>query len=113
MNRYSFCFKLISAVTISSLLLFCPVVMSQSKEKESKQIVLKGLVRDAHTKKPIAAAQISVPNKNLSAVSDEKGQFTLKISSLKDVLDVSAYDYNLREVAIRGKDSVVINLYSN
>jgi TonB-linked SusC/RagA family outer membrane protein len=113
MNRYSFCFKLISAVTISGLLLSCPVAMSQSKEKESKQIVLKGLVRDANTKKPIAAAQISVPNKNLSAVSDEKGQFTLKISSLKDVLDVSAYDYNLREVAIRGKDSVVINLYSN
>ena len=113
MNRHSFCFKLISVVTISGLLLSCPVVMSQSKEKESKQIVLKGLVRDAHTKKPIAAAQISVPNKNLSAVSDEKGQFTLKISSLKDVLNVSAYDYNLREVAIRGKDSVVINLYSN
>ncbi|MDD4970359.1 MAG: SusC/RagA family TonB-linked outer membrane protein [Paludibacter sp.] len=113
MNRYSFCFKLISAVTFSGLLLSCPVVMSQSKEKESKQIILKGLVRDAHTKKPITAAQISVPNKNLSAVSDEKGQFTLKISSLRDVLNVSAYDYNLREVAIRGKDSVVINLYSN
>jgi len=87
--------------------------MSQSNVKEKKEIVLKGLVRDAHTKKPIEAAQISVPNKNLSAVTDGKGQFTLKISSLKDVLYVSAYDYNLSEVAIRGEDSVVINLYSN
>lgn len=114
MNRSSFCFKLISAVAISSMLLTCPVAMSQSKVTENNhEIILKGLVRDAHTKKPIAAAQISVPNKNLSAVTDEKGQFTLKISSPKDVLHVSAYDYNLREVAIRGKDSVVINLYSN
>ena len=114
MNRYFFCFKLISAVTIASLLLSTSAVMSQGKVTENKhEIVLKGLVRDAHTKKPIAAAQISVPNKNLSAVSDEKGQFTIKISSLRDVLHVSAYDYSLREVAVRGNDSVVINLYSN
>jgi TonB-linked SusC/RagA family outer membrane protein len=80
---------------------------------KDKEIVLKGYVRDAHTKKPISAAQISIPSKNLSAVSNEKGLFTLKVTSLTDVLLVSAYDYNLNEVALRGKDSIVIDLYSN
>ena len=114
MNRNSFSFKLISVIVIASFLLSSSVVKSENKITDKKQeIILRGFVRDAHTKKPIPAAQISVPNKNLSAVSDEKGNFTLKISSLNDVLHVSAYDYNLTEVAILGKDSVVINLYSN
>jgi len=114
MNRYSFCFKLLSKVAIASLLLSTSAVMSQNKATENiHEIVLKGLVRDAHTKKPVAAAQISIPNKNLSAVSDDKGNFTLKISSQSDVLHVSAYDYGQTEIAIRGKDSVVVNLYSN
>jgi TonB-linked SusC/RagA family outer membrane protein len=114
MSRYSYCFKLLSAIAITSFLFSTSVVLSENKVAVEKQeIVLKGIVRDAHTKKPIAAAQVSVPNKNLSAVSDEKGHFTLKVSSLNDVLHVSAYDYNLTEVAIKGRDSVVINLYSN
>jgi len=114
MNRYTFCFKLVSAIALVSFIFCTSVVMSANKVAEKKQeIILKGFVRDAHTKKPVSAAQISVPNKNLSAVSDDKGNFTLKISSLNEVLHVSAYDYNATEIAIRGKDSLVINLYSN
>ena len=114
MVRNTFCFKLLSAIAIVSFLFSASAVMSENKVTgTTHEIVLKGIVRDAHTKKPVSAAQISIPNKNLSAVTDEKGHFTLKISSLKDVLHVSAYDYNATEVAIRGRDSVVIELYSN
>jgi TonB-linked SusC/RagA family outer membrane protein len=112
MSRLTFCLNLLSTATILFFLLF-PTSVVRSENKKVQEILLKGYVRDAHTKKPINAAQISIPNKNLSAVSDDKGFFTLKVSSLKDVLHVSAYDYNLNEVPLNGKDSVVIELYSN
>jgi TonB-linked SusC/RagA family outer membrane protein len=113
MNRETFCFKLISALIV--FFLFSSVeVKSQNQSADSKAIrVISGTIRDAHTKKPIAAAQISVPDEKLSAVSDDKGKFSLKISSSKAVLSISAYDYNQSEVAVRGKDSLVIDLYSN
>jgi hypothetical protein len=66
MNRYTFCFKLVSAIALVSFIFCTSVVMSANKVAEKKQeIILKGFVRDAHTKKPVSAAQISVPNKNL------------------------------------------------
>lgn len=114
MNRGTFYFKLINGILVITFLLSTTVLKSENKAAEKKQeIVISGLVRDAHTKKPINAAQISVPNKNISTISDENGKFSFKIFSLKDVLHVSAYDYNLYEVALRGRDSVVIELYSN
>lgn len=112
MNRFKFCLKLLSTVTFLSFLLL-PAVVVGSENKKVQEIILKGYVRDAHTKKPINAAQISVPTKNLSAVSDENGLFTLIVTSHNDVLNVTAYDYNQSEVALRGRDSVVIDLYSN
>ncbi|MDP4270838.1 MAG: SusC/RagA family TonB-linked outer membrane protein, partial [Bacteroidota bacterium] len=70
-------------------------------------------VRDAHTKQPIIAAEISVPTFKTSAVTDDKGRFSIKVASPKAVLRVSAYDYNTSEITLRGKDSVVIDMYSD
>lgn len=114
MNRGTFCFKLRNDMLVIILLLTSTFVMSENISSDKKQeVFVIGLVRDAHTKQPISAAQISVPNKNISTVSDEKGKFSFNVSSLEDVLHVSAYDYNLNEVPLRGKDSVIIELYSN
>ena len=72
-----------------------------------------GTVRDAHTKKPINAAQVSIQDKKTSVVTDEKGQFSIKISGLSDVLIITAYDYNKTEVAVKGRKSLIIELYSD
>jgi len=114
MNRVTSSHKLISTITLVFLLLSTTLVKSESKiPGDTHEIVLTGLVRDAHTKKPVNAAQITVANKNISAVTNEKGEFTLKIKSSKDILSVSAYDYNNVEVPVKGRVSVIIELYSN
>jgi TonB-linked SusC/RagA family outer membrane protein len=79
----------------------------------SAEMQLNGIVQDARTQKPIAAAQISVIDKSFSAVTDEKGQFVVTINSESDVLVVKAYDYASREVAVRGRKSLVIELFSD
>lgn len=72
-----------------------------------------GVVLDARSKQPINAAEINIPSFKYSAVTDEKGKFTMKVPSGKSLLRVTAFDYNTRDVSITGKDSVVITLYSD
>lgn len=77
--------------------------------------VIKGLVRDAHTKQPLAAAQINLFDKSASASTDLNGRFQLSVSTtiINDVLVVSAYDYGRRDVSLQGRDSIIIDLYSD
>lgn len=72
---------------------------------------VKGRVLDAHSKQPIAAAQIQALNNTASATTDQQGLFTIKVSALDEVLLVSAFDYAQREVAVRGKNVLDIELY--
>ena len=72
---------------------------------------LNGVVRDAYSKKPLNAVQIKTLNAENSAVSNEEGQFSIKLNSAEGVLVAVAYDYNIRQLAVRGNDSIVIDLY--
>jgi TonB-linked SusC/RagA family outer membrane protein len=74
---------------------------------------VKGVVRDAYSKQPINAAQINSLYSANSAVSDSLGNFEIGLISNEEVLTVSVYDYNTRQVAVRGKDMIVIDMYSN
>lgn len=94
------------------LLMFVFVAeLSIAADKANATIILKGVVRDAHTKKPVNAARISVTNDKVSTTTDENGAFKLKVSSRRALLSVSAYEYNVREYPAQGKDSLVIDLY--
>ena len=88
----------------------------KAENKDSKDAAIysvSGLVRDAHTKKPIMAAQIKVLNDNASATTNESGVFKLNLKSKKALLSVSAFYYGIRQVSIQGKDSLVIELYKD
>lgn len=74
--------------------------------------VVKGIVRDAITQKPISAAQIRSQNHKSAATTDEQGNFGIEVSSPGEVLIVNAFDYNLLEVPVRGRTNLEINLYS-
>ncbi|WP_243349163.1 SusC/RagA family TonB-linked outer membrane protein [Parabacteroides sp. FAFU027] len=114
MGRESDRVKRIGAIALVAFILPLSVICAQNKSKQSntgKTIV--GLVRDAHTKQPISAAEISVPNFMISAVTDDKGKFSIKVSSIRSILRVSAYDYNPQEITLRGKDSIIVDLYSD
>lgn len=112
MNRSQFLFRNLMVLSASLLLMLFPAVSAQSSNSAADSVIT-GIVRDAQTHKPVVAAQISVPARNLSAVTDENGKFTLKLQNSFDVLVINAFDYNTREVAIRGRMEINIDLYSN
>jgi len=104
--------------SISTMLfiVFCmstQIVTAESKGAKTAEHSLSGLVRDAHTKLPINAAQVKTLNGDASATTNELGVFKLKVSSSTALLNVSAFDYNVREFPVQGRDSVVIELYSD
>lgn len=70
-----------------------------------------GVIRDAKTKEPIVAAQVSTLNQEAAATTNENGEFKIGVTSQLEVLQVKAYDYNLREVPVQGNDNLEIDLY--
>lgn len=96
--------------TLFLVALFLPAQLAQAQVNTAK-IIVKGVVQDAHTKKPVIAAQISILNSEKTTSTDDKGVFSIEVPSRKALLHVGAYDYNVREFPVQGKDSVVINLY--
>jgi len=71
-----------------------------------------GIVRDAITRQPVVAAQLRSKNHNTAATTDEQGNFEIEVSSSGEILFVVAFDYNLCEVPVRGRQSLEIELYS-
>ena len=98
---------------LSILLLIFVFTLQNSNAAEVNQskIMVNGLVRDAHTKKPINAAQISLLNNKKTTTTNEKGYFKIEVNSKHALLHISAYNYNVREYALQGKDSLIIELY--
>jgi TonB-linked SusC/RagA family outer membrane protein len=105
--------------TVGLLLLFAlcfstnELSAAQNNSNNAANNSVSGIVRDAHTKKPIVAAQIKVLNDNASATTNESGAFKLKIKSKNALLSVSAFYYGVRQVSIQGKDSLIIELYKD
>lgn len=87
------------------------LVISSLSAISAQEKIVKGIIRDAHTKAPVNAARISILNDKTSATTDENGHFTIKVNVSGAMLKVTAYEYNQREIGIRGKDSVVVDLY--
>ncbi len=81
-------------------------------KSDNSVFTLKGTVRDAITRQPISAAQIRAFKQKSAATTDEQGNFSIKVSSSGEILIVNAFDYDLREVPVRGKQSLDIDLYS-
>jgi len=102
-------------VCIGAILLFMVDMSLTDLNAETVRTVktITGQVRDAHTKKALIAATISVLNDKATATSDEKGYFKLDIPSSKAILKVSAFEYNIREIPVQGSDSIIIELYSD
>lgn len=87
--------------------------VTDSIKKESRPVFkIKGVVRDAISQQPVVAAQVRSLNHNSAATTDEQGNFEIEISTSGEILVVNAFDYDLREVAVRGQNSLEIDLYS-
>ncbi len=93
--------------------LFVNIKVNAQTEDNVKVHEIKGVVIDAQSKEPVAAVQVKTLNAKYSALTNAKGEFSIKVEDYTDVLYVSAINYNSIEVPIRGRDEISVELYSN
>lgn len=124
--RNYFLRKFLRSIFMSGMLAISALAFGQTDSAAVKNIVvtdsvskvvdsgykLKGTVKDAITMQPVSAAQIRTLKHKSAATTDEQGNFEIAVSSSGEVLIISAFDYNLREVPVQGKTSLEIELYS-
>lgn len=114
MNGLGSCFRfnfLIAACLFLMTATSLSAQVSISAQQPKGTIEVKGLVRDAKTKAPLANAQIRALNNSGSATTDNQGNFTIKVVLSDEVLSVKAFDYAGKEVPVRSRDMLVIDLY--
>lgn len=124
--RNHFLRKFLRSIFMSGILAVSTATFGQTDSVTVKNIVvtdslskvsysgysLKGTIRDAITLQPVNAAQIRTLKHKSAATTDEQGNFEIVVSSSGEVLIISAFDYNLREVSVRGRNNLQIDLYS-
>ena len=88
---------------ITSLLVFLSTVQAQS--------VVTGKIVDAVSRQPLAAATISEENnQNHSAITDQDGNFLLRVANLQLTLKASFVGYNNVTVPLAGKKVLRIEM---
>jgi len=74
-------------------------------------LTVRGTINDAAAKKPISG--ISISSDLDAAITDNKGNFTLKVPSYTAVLTVSGPGYLTKQVPLKGKKGIVVVLYED
>lgn len=75
---------------------------------------VKGVVYDAATNQPLSGVRVqALNNRYYSALTDEKGEYTLRVPEYITALYVSTDGYNGVQVALRGENLRNVYLYSN
>jgi TonB-linked SusC/RagA family outer membrane protein len=81
----------------------------------SAQIVrndtIRGLIRDAATKIPVAGARVQIAETNIVIITAGEGRFKIPGAPEVDVLIVSSPDHALREVSLQGRTELTIDIY--
>ncbi|WP_165958169.1 SusC/RagA family TonB-linked outer membrane protein [Segetibacter sp. 3557_3] len=77
-----------------------------------KVTTINGLVREVVSGKPIESARITYGDR-YAAISDSSGRFTIGVPDTKVALRIEADGYQPRELALRGKTSLTVQLYES
>jgi TonB-linked SusC/RagA family outer membrane protein len=78
--------------------------------QEPSTEIITGKVVSATTQQELAGINISLKLFS-SAITDEKGEFSIKIYDKRSTLVVSAPGYQTKEVAIKGRSTLVVELF--
>jgi TonB-linked SusC/RagA family outer membrane protein len=97
-------------VIVSFLALF--VVSGKVAGQETEALQVTGRISDASTGLPLAAISVSVPNFSATTTNDS-GLFVLKVPNYEVTLELSAKDYQLKEVSLKGRKNVSAKLYED
>src|SRR5690606_22835985 len=97
-------YKLIFASLVAFTGTFSSVWAQQTEENVNSQQIQEmrtGRILDALTDEPIPAAVIYTPDKLFSAMADEQGRFQLHLPDTVSVLQCSALDYEVLNIALK------------
>ncbi|MDH8701281.1 TonB-linked SusC/RagA family outer membrane protein [Dysgonomonadaceae bacterium PH5-43] len=97
---------------VVAIAMFLPGINASAQDKKG-DLVVTGTVIDAATKNPLNGARVAIAETALSVLTDENGNYKIKVPTSSEVLLVSYPDYTLREVPVRGREVVNTQLYKN
>ncbi|MBR4296666.1 MAG: carboxypeptidase-like regulatory domain-containing protein, partial [Bacteroidaceae bacterium] len=84
---------------------------AEAQKYEMKEV--SGTVYDATTKEPMAGVRVQALNNRLyTAMTDDKGNYTIKVPTFVTALYVSVDEYNATQFAIKGDSNQNAYLYS-
>lgn len=119
MNKFSFTIKCAGALAclMCGTALEC-AAQSQSlalpaKDERAASYEVKGHVEQVGAHAGFAGAHITSPNLKISAMTDEKGDFSLALPSLMVILDVEAPGCEPMSIALQGRSQVNIYLLAS
>ncbi len=93
---------LIRTLLCSSALLACSAIMSQ--------VTIRGKVTDALSLQPIESAAVFIPGNSALALTDQYGQFTLKIADVKKELRVICAGYEAASISLNSSSEIQVHL---
>lgn len=85
-------------------------VTASAQTKEDLSYTVKGIVRDAATQKPLPGISVTVKGVS-SAITEDDGSYSIIVPANNAVLQVGENDYARRDIAVRGRDQIDIDLY--
>ena len=86
--------------------------VSVRTEKADMPYKVKGRIIDAVTKKGFVGARVTTPNLNVSAMTDENGNYEIGVPDLSVALYVEAPGYSRQVVPVKGRNEVNVSLFT-
>ncbi|MDR0682653.1 MAG: SusC/RagA family TonB-linked outer membrane protein [Dysgonamonadaceae bacterium] len=99
-------------VFISFIVFFSFILPEQVRSQEEISYTVTGVVKDASTGKPAAGINISAPGIS-SAITEDNGTYSIKIPNKNIILEISGFGYAKREISVRGREKIDIDLYES
>jgi TonB-linked SusC/RagA family outer membrane protein len=109
--KYS-CLITLSALSLNVAIAQQKVNTTTKGIEKSTVIPIKGTIKDAITGKPIAGVNVSIPGYS-AGITDDNGNFNINTLYTNATLTVSASGFQNKEVPLRGRTNIIINLYEN
>ena len=86
------------------------IPVNAQSTKNSLPFTVTGTVTDAVSGKPLPGIHVDVIGIS-SAITEDNGMYSLRIPGKNVIIKVSGYGFATREISVRGRDRININLY--
>ncbi|HET9570320.1 MAG TPA: SusC/RagA family TonB-linked outer membrane protein [Bacteroidales bacterium] len=88
------------------------IPVNAQSEKNKFPFTITGKVTEALTGKPLPGIHVDVVGVS-SAITEDNGTYSLLIPNRNVLIKVSGYGFATKEISVRGRDRIDVNLYEN